>query len=229
MADERLSIFNRIKVFFATIGSIGVGAFIVWGPAEVIDDIRDEMSDQWRIGVGIGFMTFGALLGLTGLFASGSSPGSQALAARFKGLLFAAVATVILGAILLTFGKDVQLAWRLAEEGKATTASVTRRNVHRTKDSTRYSYSIEYDNHRAKISLYKTPGKTVPVVYLPSDPKTVMAGTAEDGVTQLIERKRGRWPAIGFVAAGLACIVVIPFGLKRFVLGKPPGETELTG
>lgn len=193
---------------------------MIWGPADLIDDIREEMTDPWRIGVGIGFMSFGGLLGLTGLFACGSSRWSQAIAARLKGLLLAALASVILGAILLTFGKDVQLAWQLEKDGVATTAVVTRRHIHRGKDSTSYSYFIKFDEHHATIKVHGTPGKTLPVVYLHNDPKSVMPGTADDNVIQLIERKRGRWPSIGFIAAAFACVMAIPWGLKRFLLGK---------
>jgi len=226
MSDETLGIVSRIKIFFATMGSIAAGAFMIWGPAEVIDEMREEFSDQWRIGAGIGFMAFGALLGITGLFASGSSGSSRSLAARFKGLLSMAIGIVVLGAILLTFGRDVQLAWQLADNGKPTTAQVTREYVHRGKESTTYSYFIRYDGHHATIKLINKPGKTVPVLYLPHAPKSVMVGRPGDTLIQLLERQQERWPAILMVVIALACVFLIPWGLLRFLLGKKPAATN---
>ncbi|NJL44347.1 MAG: glycosyltransferase family 39 protein, partial [Nitrosarchaeum sp.] len=123
--------------FNAAILIIALGIFMLIPPEKVLQEMREEISDAWRIGGGIGFIAFGAVFGLTAIYSSSARPEAQAVASRFKGLLLAGVCGLILTGIGFTFGKNVYHAWQLQEHGRAATAKVTKRYLSRVKDTTR--------------------------------------------------------------------------------------------
>ena len=198
--DERLGCFDRIKAFFATIGSIGMGLFVLFPPAKVKEEMAAEVSDEFRTIIGLGFLAYGILFGITAFFASGRGRFAQAVAARLKGLLFAYVAAVIGAALMLTVGKEVKQAHELAANGVATTAVVTyeRRVVGYDKKSKRQQ-TIRFDGHRADLVLRppRGRGERLPVLYLAADPDVVLPGGPDSTFLDLVEAGPGKSVAAG--------------------------------
>jgi hypothetical protein len=222
MTDERPGFLDTLKAFCAVTAALFVGGLMIWGPEDVIEDIRKEMSDTMRVAVGAGAIGFGVLFGVTVLFARDRGARSQAIAARLKGALLACIMALVLWAILARTGVEVATAWRLKDgAGRATRAQVQGRTgvvFHRQRPR---SATLRYDGHTREVRLPEDVrgSATVPVLYLPDEPAVVMVGERDDSFLALLDRNLGPWAKWGRAAGTLVVVLVLLAGLKRFLLG----------
>ncbi len=227
MSDDRLGVFDRIKAFFAVGGCLFAGWLLLWGPAKIHDEMREEFSDDVRVKMGIGFIVFGLVFGLTAIFASGKSARSQAIAAHFKGLLSAGVLGLFLWFVVGPRALDAHAAWRLKDgAGRTTQARVTDRHMHRFKKTTSWSYTIRYDGHSKRLRLPKhlRGSSLVGVVYLPDDPQVVLPGDSDDGFMALLGNALGKGARWAWAATAVVASFLFLWSVKRFVFGRsrPP-------
>jgi len=225
---DRLDWFDKLKAFFGTVGILGAGILILWGPEEVKEAARKEMTDATREKIGIGFLAFGTVFGLATIFASGASARSRALASRFKGLLLAGVMALLLGLSWFKVGETVQAAWILPGRGTDTEATVVSKRRVRVgtkeyKFEDRHKIAWAGGRYRKEVELPDDlrGDRSVPVVFLKDDPDVFVLGSREDGFVGLLDRNLGPWGKWAWGAAMAVMALLLLFGLKRFLFGRP--------
>jgi len=223
-APDRLGCYDQIRAFFGSTAMIFIGCFVLFGPEKV----RHEIPEEYRGPIAYGAIAFGVLFGVTAIYASGRSAGSQAVAARFKGLLLATVGAVVLWFAAGHLGTKLRGAHHLAERGVPTAARVLRHSLRfAPKGKATFTTEISYRGGlRATLKgKLGTPGGTTPVLYLDDEPSVMLPGTKGDDFLTLLDRDPGHGTAALLAGTSVLFTILIPWGLWRLIAGSGSAGT----
>lgn len=214
---DALGLFTKIKLFFGGVGTLGAGVFLLKFPPE---DLVKEV--PWHRELGIAFLVFGGLFLLVFLLEGARGKWMRALNFRVKSLLGVLAAGGIAVLIAWYLVPRTHNAWRLAQDGKATTAEVIRTTSLRVKKKTTYRHRIRYDGHLgwAELGGMRRQGSREGVIYLPGEPDVVMKGSPGDGFLDLVDKTVGRWWAIGSALLFVYLAIVAMVKAKHFLFGR---------